>query len=111
MEQDRRRFKRTKGTFKVTCEPSSGIPVDWTCDTRDISEVGIGLIHTREPITGSIVYLMFSLPGSEAGISTQARVKWTKASAAKRGWFDSGIEFLEIDEKSRALIRNFAGKN
>jgi c-di-GMP-binding flagellar brake protein YcgR len=111
MRTERRKYKRITGVFKVTCDLYSGVPLKWSCIGRDIGEGGIGLTHTREPITGNIVAVDFVLPDSGHEISAQARIVWTGVSSAKSGWFDSGVEFMTLDERDKEKIRGYVLRN
>lgn len=91
------------------------IPVDFTIGelTRtgfllNISDSGT-FLHTKTDIlTGTMIKLKFSLPGTDKIFDVKAIVKWSTAEVAKKTLFGGyGLMFTSAPEEDIALIRKF----
>ncbi|MBI5344088.1 MAG: response regulator, partial [Deltaproteobacteria bacterium] len=91
------------------------VPVDFTVGdlTRtgfllNISETGT-FLHTKfEILTGTVVRLKLSLPGSSRVIDAKGIVRWTTAEVAGKTLFGgSGIVFNSVSADDRELIKGF----
>ncbi len=91
---------------ELACSISSG---DMTMETtmHNISEGGTFIAMNIPPDAGSILGLEFRIPGAEHKISSEVTVQWT-ASLRQKGPLGMGVRFLNVDDKYRDLIRDFA---
>lgn len=74
----------------------------------NISETGTFLHTKSELLTGAILRLKFSLPGSEKLLDLKALVKWSTADVAKKTLFGGyGLMFTSISTEDMEVIRAF----
>lgn len=91
------------------------IPVDFILGdmTRtgfllNISETGTFLHTKAELLTGALLRLKFSLPGSERLLDLKAIVKWSTNDVAKKTLFGGyGLMFSSISAEDNEVIRSF----
>lgn len=74
----------------------------------NISETGT-FLHTKfELLTGTVVHLKFSLPGSKRVMDIKGIVRWTTVEVANKTLFGgSGIMFSSVSEEDKGLIKDF----
>ena len=109
-KQERRQYKRIRGIFRVISEPVSDFVIDWSCDSRDVSEGGIRVLTVRELIPGSPVEISFTLPGHKEKLVMQSKVVWTTPMVSMRGHFEAGVEFNFITTRQKQIIRDYVEK-
>lgn len=74
----------------------------------NISETGTFLHTKSELLTGALVRLKFSLPGSERLLDLKAMVKWSTADVAKKTLFGGyGLMFTSISAEDLEEVRRF----
>ena len=98
--------KHPRSPTELECSIKTG---DIGLDTKifNISEEGAFVEMIIPPDSGSNLELTFELPDTGHTISTEVNVQWT-ASIRQKGPLGIGVRFLEIEEKDRDLIRDFA---
>jgi CheY-like chemotaxis protein len=74
----------------------------------NISETG-AFLHTKsELLTGALLRLRFSLPGSERVLDLKVMVKWSTTDVAKKTLFGGyGLMFTSIEAEDLELIKAF----
>lgn len=109
MKQDdvnRRRFIRVDFPFTIHITPSEDEAV--STYTEDISEGGVKVFIAEKLKTSSIVILAIYL--EPRPIVCKGRVIWAKKRVSDfiegEVFFDTGIEFYEIKEEDKLLIKD-----
>ncbi len=104
-ELNKRRFIRVNFPFTIHINPSDGVPI--STYTEDISEGGVKVFIAEKLKTSSIVILAIYL-GSEP-VACKGKVVWARRRTSEfidgETFFDTGIEFQEIKEKDRLLLK------
>ncbi len=103
---DRRFFRRINANFDVRLVPNTDLVFDWDCESIDLSEGGIKVLSTREPIPGYEVEVIFTLPEKKARLAIQSEVVWTGPSN-RIGRYFAGIRYNELSEIKRRELRQF----
>lgn len=74
----------------------------------NVSETGTFLHTKSELLTGALLKLRFSLPGSERLLDVKAIVKWSTNEVAKKTLFGGyGLMFTSISAEDQETIRSF----
>lgn len=109
---ERRQFPRVKSNFGATIFPSleSG-DIRVGCLSRDIGRGGIRVVMPREAIVGKETIVQFNLPESENIFSIVGEVVWCFPSSVKRGFFESGIKFTDINTFEKDSISDYVSRN
>jgi len=98
--------KFVRAPTELECSVISGdIAIGTTI--HNISEGGAFIAMNIPPDAGSVLGLEFMIPGTEHTTNTEVIVQWT-ASIRQKGPLGIGVRFLDIEEKERDLIRDFA---
>jgi len=105
--KEKRKHKRFGRVFPVTFSPDSSLMVECSCDTKDISEGGMRLLMTREPLVGKEAEITFALPTCEDSLKTYTKVVWTNPLPKARGLFETGLRFMELSEKKKKHLRDY----
>ena len=109
--QEKRRHKRINDPVPVTFIPTSDLPIQCSCNSRDISEGGLRINTSREPLAGGEAEVIFALPGTEESLALHTEVVWAHPSRKTRGRFESGIKFVGMGEAKRKLLRDYISRN
>ena len=117
MKPERRQFirVRTRLTTFVTLMSNGKVQ---RALTRDIGGGGVCLLAETALSLGTEVKLEIQLPDREAPIASRAVVLWSRtvapaadASEGDQPTLETGMSFLEIDPKERALLTQYARLN
>jgi len=91
------------------------IPVDFKIGTRSLSGFVLNIsddgvfLHTKEELlTGTVVQLVFALPGSEKVMEVHGLVRWSTSEKTGKALFcGSGVAFSEITQEDHDSIIEF----
>lgn len=118
MVQERRRFPRATVRYKINiiCEGEVilGTPKDYTFHTHseNISEGGIKVLLEKELKIGSLIKLQVFIT-SGVPIDCKGIITWNKKvnpELTKPDVFETGIQFIELDDDDQAIISNVVKK-
>ena len=88
--------------YSVVSDSSQKKPV--LAYIKNISGGGV-CIQTEEPLpVGSLLQLRINMPLMSKPVTSIAKVAWSK-KASKKGFYEAGIHFLEIEEAVREAIK------
>ena len=73
--------------------------------SKNISTTGIALLTEKPLKAGDFLQLVFYLPESSREISAYGKVVW--ASEVSESYFESGIQFWEIEEEDQLAIERY----
>lgn len=105
--REERKHGRRRHMMPVTFVPDSALAIKCECDSRDISEGGIRVLSSREPISGSGADISFRLPGRGRKLTLHAKVVWSRPSKDRAGWYEMGIAFMPMSPASKRLLRSY----
>ncbi len=97
-ERTCRRMTVTTGCWLVQADESSCF------DTFDLSESGVSVLTTSPLQVGRTVELQFFTPLAASPLTISAEVVWSRLEPEG----GMGFRFLDMDEKTAAIIREFA---
>lgn len=106
---DLRKFPR----FAVKCDieiSGTNNPLSVAVMTTNISAGGVCVVMPKEVSKLTRVLLRLYLPGEPDAVESYARVCWVVPSRTllnKEVLFDTGFEFINIQDKDRARINQF----
>lgn len=108
--EEKRVFQRVKIVCETTFVPLPEIPERFSCKGYDISSGGLRISSSREPIAGNPVLVQLRLPGWPHELTLSGVISWVIPSA-KRGLFESGVEFRNLSDIESQIINEFVEKN
>lgn len=74
---------------------------------QNLSEGGLGLETISRLAEGDELEIEFTLPGTEDGLCVRTRVVWVRPVEPEGHKFGAGLQFAELAEEERAVIRRF----
>jgi len=107
---ERRRFPRLSVAVDIQYRVLPDAVAYETGATTNISSGGICLILYEELKTGAILELNIYLPDNQPIIKAKGKVVWIRpfnVSKDEKERFDSGIEFMDVNETDRKRIDNY----
>jgi len=105
--QERRKHKRIPRVISVDFSPNSDLKIHCSCDSIDISENGIRLLLSRQPLEGKDAEISFKLHASEDDLTIVSHVIWSRPSSKAKGMFESGVEFRSLSDINKKLLRRY----
>lgn len=109
--QDRREHKRVEGFFEVFVNLNPEIPDKFYCISEDISEGGMRIRTPRPLKDRNHAILTFSLPNNPTQITAQVVVAWASTNPKEDGYYESGIQFLFINDAEKKAIRSYISQH
>ncbi len=79
-------------------------------ETVDISISGIQILTNEKLKKGELLKLEINLPNEEVPLTTFGVVEWVKENEFKKGYFNTGINFVLIDLDHIYLIQKIINK-
>jgi len=128
--ENKRKFKRADVDLIVECFMGADDSIELDIEVVDISAGGMKAITPRQLVPESYVLLVFYLPNEETQIKidemlkkksivvrdetfakdkfeVKAEVVWSKPSATKEGEYDTGLNFVFLNDITRTMIDSF----
>ncbi|MBF0215361.1 MAG: PilZ domain-containing protein [Candidatus Omnitrophica bacterium] len=102
-----RKHKRVHTEFTMSCAMGPNLEIVVPMTALDISESGLRMLTSREPITGTQVMIIVEVPIYKKCITTMAEVKWSRPSTDRKGYYESGLIFMILSDDMRDLIRDY----
>lgn len=106
--QEKRRFIRYNFPYTITIIPAQKKAL--SAYTEDISEGGVKVIIKEQLNMNSLVDLKIFL--AQVPIAGRGKIRWVIKKENKLQedepiyYFDTGIEFLDLNEKDKTLLKN-----
>ena len=107
---ERRKYKRIECDFNVILIINPDMSIAISCNGRDISEGGIRVMLSTKTLEGSEAVVNFNLPGYEDTLKIRSKVIWTQPSIESPEYFESGIEFVSLNEVEKAILRDYVSQ-
>ncbi|MBI4343421.1 MAG: PilZ domain-containing protein [Candidatus Omnitrophica bacterium] len=112
LNPDRRRFIRAGARLTILLKDVATGKA-WRVLTKNLSGGGLCVITDGLLMAGSAMEVELTLPDRDAPLVLSAEVSWSKIVAAARRSYESpraesGLKFMQIDPKTRALLEQYA---
>lgn len=108
--EEKRKFKRVQGTFEVIADFSADKPLQFTCQSCDVSEGGMRIELPKTPKVGSNVRLTFELPNYPKALQPWGVVVWASPAPGGDQTFHAGVKFTAIKDAEKQAINSYVSK-
>jgi|GEM_PF-2862786 len=109
--KERRQYKRINTILDAVFIPCSDLVTDWRCMSKDLSEGGIKLVSIREPILSQDIEVSLHIPSYEDKLTISSQVMWTHPHPERRGMFEIGLKFLDMNDEKKAALKEYIEEN
>ena len=103
---DNRKTERITGQFNVDVISDKQEEANSICYSKDISEDGISIITSMEPVPRTKMTVGFNLNFCQARWIIPSEVVWVRPARHNKLLFEAGFNFLE-SERKRELLRKY----
>lgn len=100
-----RRYPRLRAYNLIKFTTSDGTRYESISNIIDISENGLQFTCYEELKPGQDLRIVINIPHAGKDVPLKARLKWLRRSQSPKGVFVAGVQFEQISDENRQLIR------
>ena len=98
--EEKRKYLRLNNALEIEYALSNS-DRRYSATTKDISAVGLRLSTPQKLEEGSNIEITLKLPNAQSAVHASGRVAWSKKASPEDKMFDSGVEFLKIEDDNK----------